>query len=101
MATQTVRADEAKPGDLVGAAAAPKKPTGIDIGTVAALGVAVGGIATFFSSILATFFGLGLWMPLGLIALLLAIPSGPSMLIAWLKLRQGTSARSSTRTAGR
>jgi hypothetical protein len=60
---------------------------GIDIGTVAALGVAVGGIATFFSSILATFLGLGMWMPLGLLALVLAI-SGPSMLIAWLKLRQ-------------
>jgi hypothetical protein len=45
------------------------------------------GIATFFSSILATFFGLGMWMPIGLVALLLAI-SGPSMLIAWLKLSQ-------------
>ena len=67
------------------AAAAPEK--GIDIGTVAAIGVAVGGIATFFSSILATFLGLGMWMPLGFVALLLAI-SGPSMLIAWLKLRQ-------------
>jgi hypothetical protein len=59
----------------------------IDVGTVAAIGVAVGGIATFFSSILATFMGLGMWMPIGLLALLLAI-SGPSMLIAWLKLRQ-------------
>ena len=33
------------------------------------------------------FFGLGLWMPLGIAALLLGI-STPSMLIAWLKLRQ-------------
>ncbi len=74
----TVRpnADEKKPE--------PKK---IDVGTVAAIGVAVGGIATFLSSVLAMFFGLGLWMPLGLLGLLLAI-SGPSMLIAWLKLRQ-------------
>jgi hypothetical protein len=47
----------------------------------------VGGIATFFSSILATFLGLGMWMPIGVAALLLGI-SGPSMLIAWLKLRQ-------------
>jgi len=47
----------------------------------------VGGIATFLTSILATFFGLGIWLPLGLLGLLLAI-SGPSMLIAWLKLRQ-------------
>ncbi|HEY3822206.1 MAG TPA: hypothetical protein VGL81_33805 [Polyangiaceae bacterium] len=81
------KADE-KPKDAAeapAAAAAPEK--GIDIGTVAAIGVAVGGIATFFSSILATFLGLGMWMPLGFLALLLAI-SGPSMLIAWLKLRQ-------------
>jgi hypothetical protein len=62
-------------------------PKPIDVGTVAAIGVAVGGIATFFSSVLATFFGLGMWMPFGVLALVLAI-SGPSMLIAWLQLRQ-------------
>src|SRR5208337_1890906 len=66
------------------AADAPKPSAkGIDVGTVAAIGVAVGGIATFFSSILATFMGLGMWMPLGLLAALLAI-SGPSMLVAYL-----------------
>lgn len=70
------KADEKKPE--------PKK---MDVGTVAAIGVAVGGIATFLSSILAMFFGLGMWMPIGFLGLLLAI-SGPSMLIAWLKLRQ-------------
>ena len=32
-------------------------------------------------------FGLGKWLPLGIIALLLMI-SGPSMLLAWLKLRR-------------
>ena len=63
------------------------EPKKIDVGTVAAIGVAVGGIATFLSSILAMFFGLGMWMPIGFVGLLLAI-SGPSMLIAWLKLRQ-------------
>jgi hypothetical protein len=69
-------------------AATPAPPAKkLDVGTIAAIGVAVGGIATFFSSILATFFGLGMWMPLGIVALLLAV-SGPSMLIAWLKLRQ-------------
>jgi hypothetical protein len=89
VATTTVHADEAAADKAAAAdrAAADKKPKGIDIGTVAAIGVAVGGIATFFSSVLATFFGLGLWMPMGFVALLLAI-SGPSMLIAWLKLRQ-------------
>ncbi len=85
-ATQAAGPADKKPE----AAAEPAKPEakkGIDIGTVAAIGVAVGGIATFFSSILATFFGLGMWMPVGLLAALLAI-SGPSMLVAWLKLRQ-------------
>jgi hypothetical protein len=73
-------------GDGKKADAKPQEPKKIDVGTVAAIGVAVGGIATFFSSVLATFLGLGMWMPLGLLALLLAV-SGPSMLIAWLKLR--------------
>jgi len=62
----------------------PKK---IDIGTVAALGVAVGGIAAAFGALLEAFFGLGLWMPAGFLGLILLI-SGPSMAIATLKLRQ-------------
>jgi hypothetical protein len=62
-------------------------PKPIDVGTVAAIGVAVGGIATFLSTILATFLGLGMWMPIGVAMLFLGI-SGPSMFIAWLKLRQ-------------
>lgn len=66
---------------------AKEPPKKIDIGAVAAIGVAVGGIATFLSSILALFFGLGWWMPAGFLALMLMI-SAPSMLIAWLKLRQ-------------
>jgi len=89
-AVDTAGPADKKPEAAAAAAAAepPKPPAkGIDIGTVAAIGVAVGGIATFFSSILATFFGLGMWMPLGLAAALLAI-SGPSMLVAYLKLRQ-------------
>ncbi len=65
-------------------AAAPKK---LDVGVVAAIGVAVGGITAAFGALLQAFFGLGFWMPLGLVGLVLAI-SGPSMAIAWLKLRQ-------------
>jgi hypothetical protein len=64
--------------------AAPKK---LDIGVVAALGVAVGGITAALGALLETFFGLGIWMPLGVLGLILVI-SGPSMLIAGLKLRQ-------------
>ena len=67
--------------------AEPVAPKKMDVGVVAALGVAVGGITAALGALLQTFFGLGLWMPLGVIGLLLVI-SGPSMLIAWLKLRQ-------------
>ncbi len=59
----------------------------IDIGVVAALGVAVGGITAAMGALLQAFFGLGIWMPLGIVALFILI-SGPSMLIAALKLRQ-------------
>lgn len=58
-----------------------------DVGVVAALGVAVGGITAALGALLQAFFGLGFWMPLGFVGLMLLI-SGPSMLIAWLKLRQ-------------
>ncbi len=58
-----------------------------DVGVVAALGVAVGGITAAFGALLQGFFGLGYLMPLGIVGLVLLI-SGPSMLIAWLKLRQ-------------
>jgi hypothetical protein len=83
-AMQTAHADKTKAEDAAAKMPEPKK---IDVGTVAAIGVAVAGMATFLSSILATFLGLGMWMPVGALGLLLAI-SGPSMLIAWLKLRQ-------------
>jgi hypothetical protein len=73
------------------AAAAPPPPAPppkrVDLGTVAAIGVAIGGIGTLIGALLGTMFGLGKWLPLGLIALLLMI-SGPSMLLAWLKLRR-------------
>ena len=66
---------------------APAVKPKMDIGVVAALGVAVGGITAALTGLLAAFFGLGLWMPLGIVGLVLLI-SGPSMLIAFLKLRQ-------------
>jgi hypothetical protein len=83
-AMQAAHADKTKAEET---AAKPPESKKIDVGTVAAIGVAVAGMATFLSSILATFLGLGMWMPVGAVGLLLAI-SGPSMLIAWLKLRQ-------------
>ncbi len=77
-AEATAAADKAKP---------PAEPKKIDIGTVAAIGVAVGGITAALGMVMQAFFGLGMWMPLGVLGLMLLI-SGPSMLIAWLKLRK-------------
>ncbi|MFO0612749.1 MAG: hypothetical protein U0414_09190 [Polyangiaceae bacterium] len=45
------------------------------------------GIAGFFTATIGMFLGLGVWMPFGILGILLAI-SGPSMLIAWIKLRK-------------
>ncbi|MEJ7602042.1 MAG: hypothetical protein WKG01_29365 [Kofleriaceae bacterium] len=73
------------PAPAASPAAAPK--TKIDLGTVAAIGVAIGGIGTLFGALLAVMFGLGPWLPIGIAGLLLLI-SGPSMLLAWLKLRR-------------
>ncbi|MCR5762832.1 MAG: hypothetical protein K6G00_05555 [Treponema sp.] len=58
-----------------------------DVGTVAAISVAFTGIATVVGGLLQAFLGLGLWIPLGIIGIILAI-SFPSMFIAWSKLRQ-------------
>jgi len=61
--------------------------TKIDVGTLAAIGVAVGGITAAMGAMFGALFGLGFWMPVGVVALMFAI-SGPSMAIAWLKLRK-------------
>jgi hypothetical protein len=77
----------AAPAPAAPAPAAPPTDKPMDIGTVAAIGVAVGGIGTFLGLVFSKFLDLGVWMPVGILALLLVI-SGPFMLIAWLKLRQ-------------
>lgn len=98
VAKRAAAAEESSNKDLLGKAAAVDKsadtgksevaaPKKLDIGVVAALGVAVGGITAALGALLQAFFGLGLWMPLGVLGLVLLI-SGPSMLVAWLKLRQ-------------
>ncbi|MEZ4317633.1 MAG: hypothetical protein R3F61_09010 [Myxococcota bacterium] len=80
-----VAAAAASTKDAASGTAVQAKP--IDVGMVAALGVAVGGITAAIGALLQAFFGLGLWMPLGVLGLVLLI-SGPSMVVAWLKLRQ-------------
>ncbi len=97
IAKRAAAADTAATGKLTTAAQttaasattgkAPEQKPKIDIGTLAAIGVAVGGITAALGALLEAFFGLGIWMPLGVLALILVI-SGPSMVIAWLKLRQ-------------
>ncbi len=81
-ATATATADQAS------AAPTPAAHSkGFDLALITGIGVAIGSIGTFISTIFAKFFDLGPWVPVGLIGVILAI-SGPSMLIAWLKLRQ-------------
>jgi hypothetical protein len=97
VAKRAAAADEAATTRLqataVGAATAAQTGTAtaqkpkFDVGMIAALGVAVGGITAAMGALLQVFFGLGFWMPLGVVGLVLLI-SGPSMVIAWLKLRQ-------------
>jgi hypothetical protein len=66
-------------------AAEPKK---MDVGVVAALGVAFGAIGTAVSALATGVFKLPVWqIPLVFVGIILLI-SGPSMLIAWLKLRR-------------
>ena len=58
-----------------------------DVGTVAAIGVALGSLSAVVVGIFSKFIDLGPWIPIAVLGLVVAI-SGPSMLIAWLKLRQ-------------
>jgi hypothetical protein len=65
----------------------PPQVRKIDLGTIAAIGVAIGGIGTLVGALLGTLFGLGRFLPLGVLGVILLI-SGPSMLLAYLKLRR-------------
>jgi hypothetical protein len=68
--------------------AKPVEPKKLDIGVVAALGVAFGAIGTAFATLVAGIMKLDPWqIPLLFVAIVLLI-SLPSMVIAWLKLRK-------------
>ena len=70
--------------------AAPPPPTKIDVGTVAALGVAVGAIGGALATLATGLARLAPWqLPLVLVAFMLLI-SLPAVIIAALKLRQRT-----------
>lgn len=83
MESRTTEVMASRDATVKTAAAKPK----FDLSIIAAMGVAVGGIATALGMLLQAFFGLGWLMPVGMLALLVLI-SGPSVFIAWLKLRQ-------------
>ncbi|HEY8518757.1 MAG TPA: hypothetical protein VIN61_01655 [Gammaproteobacteria bacterium] len=81
-ATTVAHIDQTKP---------PEGPKKIDVGTVAALGVAFGALATATAAIAGYASGLmqlPFWQLCVAIGVLLLIVSGPSVLIAWLKLRK-------------
>lgn len=80
-AEKTANVDPTKPAEL------SKR---VDVGAVAAIGVAISGAMTAITLILGYVFQLKVWQyPLVLVGLILVI-SMPSMIIAWLKLRQRT-----------
>ena len=67
-------------------AAPPPKPK-VDPGMIAALSVGAAGAGAMVGAIVTGFLSLKGLMPLGVLAIMLLI-SGPSMLLAWLKLRK-------------
>ena len=69
-----------------GAAPAPE-PKKLDTGMIAALGVGAAGVGGMIGGVVTGFLNLKGLMPLGVLAIILII-SGPSMLMAWLKLRK-------------
>lgn len=75
--------DLSQPAAVLAPAAGKKT----DVGTVAAIGVALGSLSAVAVGIFSKFIELGPWIPVALVGIILAI-SGPSMLIAWLKLRE-------------
>jgi hypothetical protein len=73
------------PPPTAGARPPPKK---MDLSTIIGLSVAIGSIGGFLASVFGKFVDMPAWeIPLVVIALMLVV-SLPSMLIAWLKLRQ-------------
>ena len=94
VAAATGVSDTATKGAAGQAPATPAQPfdVGKFAGIFAAIGLAIGAIGTAIASVVTGFMGLVWWqMPLALVGLLLVI-SGPSMVIAYMKLRSRTLA---------
>ncbi len=83
-AETTAHADKTAP------APPPPHPKKLDLALITGIGVAIGSIGTFLSMVFSKFVDVPFWkLPLIIIGLMLVI-SLPSMVIAWLKLRQRT-----------
>lgn len=88
LATNLANVDKSPAAAGTAAATTARLPgSRIDVGTVAAIGVAMGSISAVLVALFSKFIDLGQWIPIAIFGMVLAI-SGPSMLIAWLKLRQ-------------
>lgn len=90
--TQTQITSTAAKAEAGKVTAAAPPPAPFDVakfaGIFAAFGLALGAIGTVFASLVAGFFKLTWWqIPLAILGILIII-SGPSVVIAWLKLRQ-------------
>jgi hypothetical protein len=81
------RLDKIEETAAKGPAAPAEPPKRIDPGTIAALGVGAAGIGGMVGGLLTGFLNLKGLMPLGILAIILLI-SGPSMILAYLKLRK-------------
>jgi hypothetical protein len=90
-AAKSAAAAQTAPAAPAPAAAKPAEPPKkLDIGIVAALGVAVGAVTTAFGYFLGFFKGMPIWQfPLVIVGAMLLI-SLPAVFIAFLKLRQRT-----------
>lgn len=92
IAKRAAAADQASVTQLTQAATAVEQQAAapsrrIDPGLIAALGVGAAGLGGMIGGVVTGFLNLKGLMPLGVLAIMLII-SGPSMLLAWLKLRK-------------
>ncbi len=84
---ETVVAAEGPPPPPSAPPGTPPGPRKIELGTIALIGTAIGGISALVAGFLKALFGLGLWLPVGVVGVILLI-SGPSMVLAAVKLRR-------------
>ncbi len=89
LAQAAAKVEEAATAPVPPPAPVPAEPpkTKVDPGLIAALSVGAAGVGGMLGGIMTGFLNLKGLMPLGVLAILLVI-SGPSMVLAWLKLRK-------------